>query len=60
MQNASKIRGYKDWVEDYLKTMTSLGMTILEDKIKHNSCNTALKRFKSERIFKLMKSFVND
>ena len=35
-------------------------VTILEDWIKHDSCNTALKKLESERIFKLMKNFVND
>ena len=40
--------------------MISVGMTILEDWIKHDSRNTALKKLESERIFKLMKNFVND
>ena len=35
-------------------------MTILEDCIKHDRCNTAVKKFNSEIIFKLIKSFVND
>ena len=35
-------------------------MTILEDCIKHDRCNTALKKFNSEIIFKSIKSFVND
>ena len=39
--------------------MISERMTILEDLIKHDNCNTVLKKLKSERIFKLMKSFVN-
>ena len=40
--------------------MISVGVTILEDWIKHDSFNTALKKLESERIFKLMKNFVND
>ena len=40
--------------------MISVGVTILEDRIKHDSFNTALKKLESERIFKLMKNFVND
>ena len=28
--------------------------------MKHDSCNTALKKLKSEKIFKLMESFLND
>ena len=39
--------------------MISERMTILEDLIKHDNCNTVLKKLKSERIFKLMKSSVN-
>ena len=40
--------------------MISVRVTILEDWIKHDSRNTALKKLESERIFKLMKNFVND
>ena len=40
--------------------MISVGMTILEDWIKHDSRKTALKKLESERIFELMKNFVND
>ena len=40
--------------------MISVGMTILEDWIKHDSRNTALKKLERERIFELMKNFVND
>ena len=43
-----------------LKSMISVRMAILEDWIKHDSCNTVLKKLKGERIFKLMSSFVND
>ena len=43
-----------------LKSMISVWMAMLEDWIKHDSCNTVLKKLQGERIFKLMNSFVND
>ena len=39
--------------------MILVRMAILEDLIKHDTCKTVLKKLKSERIFKLMKSSVH-
>ena len=35
-----------------LKSMISVWMAILEDWIKHDSCNNVLKKLKGKRIFK--------